>query len=163
MLLQLLLTPGGYYKQYDKIVIISTTFVHQYEKTWSKIHKKGLLVYNTITEALVKHLMAECESQNISMLLVSDDMCSQWRKGLDQALVDVMISTSRHLGKGLSMVFLSQSIVQLPTSIRRNTYMFCIFGATSFQETHLIWCDVSTINKKDFYSMFRHGMRKQSN
>ena len=98
--------------------------------------------------------------ENISMLLISDDMCSQWRKNLDQALVDVMISTSRHLGKGLSMVFLSQSIVQLPTSIRRNTDMFCVFGATSFQKTHLIWCDVSTVNKKDFYSMFRHATQK---
>ena len=114
-----------------------------------------------MSDGLLKHLMAECESDNISMLLISDDMCSQWRKGLDQALVDVMISTSRHLGKGLSMVFFSQSIVQLPTSIRRNTDMFCVFGATSFQETHLIWSDVSTVSKKDFYVMFRQSTQKQ--
>ena len=98
---------------------------------------------------------------NESMLIISDDMCSQWRKNVDQKLVDTMISTSRHAGKGISFVFLSQSIVQLPTSIRRNCDCFCIFGATSFAETHLIWCDVSTVNKKDFYRMFRQATQQK--
>src|SRR4051794_2278302 len=35
LLLKLLLSPGGWYKCYSKIIIISSTYEVQYEKTWS--------------------------------------------------------------------------------------------------------------------------------
>lgn len=159
LLLKILLTNGGLYKCYKKIIIISSTFGVQYEKVWSKLHRKGLEVYDNLTDPLIQHIIAECKSSQEPTLLVSDDMCSQWRRSVDQKLVDQMISISRHLK--LSLIFLSQSIVQLPTSVRRNTDCFIIFGATALRETELIWADVSTISKKDYYRIFRVATQKQ--
>jgi len=105
--------------------------------------------------------MNEAASTDGPVLVISDDMCSHWKKEVEPKLFDKMISTSRHIGKGMSFVFLSQSIVQLPTSLRRNTTCFVIFGATSFAESELIWRDISTVDKKTFNKIFRSATQKQ--
>jgi len=118
-------------------------------------------VYNSLSDALILHIMETVKNSKERVLLISDDMCSCWRKNVDQKLVDTLISTSRHLGEGLSFVFLSQSIVQLPTSIRRNTDVFLVWGCCAYAESQLVWQDISTVNKKDFMKMFRQATSKQ--
>ena len=74
LLLKLLLTPGGYCKVYKKIIIISATFMNQWEKTWSKLHRKGLTVYTSLSDALLDKIYNDCNSDKIHTLVISDDL-----------------------------------------------------------------------------------------
>jgi hypothetical protein len=158
LLLKLLLTKGGYCCVYKKIIIISATFTQQYEKTWSKLHKKGLTVYTSLSDALLDKIYNDICISKEHTLVISDDMDECWRKGVDSHRVNKLISNSRHLP--VSLVFLSQSIVQLATIIRRNADMFCMFGACSFCEIELIWKEVSLAQKKQFWKMFTKSTEK---
>ena len=80
LLLNLLLTIGGWFKVYNQGIFISSTLRDQYEKVWSKINKQGLTVYDQLSDGLLTHLMDIARKTNESMLIISDDMCSQWRK-----------------------------------------------------------------------------------
>ena len=95
LLLKLLLTPGGYCKVYEKIIIISATFMNQWEKTWSKLHRKGLTVYTSLSDALLDKIYNDCNSDKIHTLVISDDLDEQFRK-VDSHKVNKLISNSRH-------------------------------------------------------------------
>lgn len=85
-------------------------------------------------------------------MIISDDMDESWRKSVDQQIVNRMISNSRH--DDLSFLFLSQSIVQLPTICRRNCDCFILFGACSYQEIQEIYQEVSLLKRGDFWDTF---------
>jgi hypothetical protein len=70
-----------------------------------------------------------------------------------------LISNSRHLP--CSLVFLSQSIVQLPTIIRRNTDSYVLFGACSYTEIDLIYKEVSIVKRSTFWKMFQKATAKE--
>lgn len=152
LLLKLLLTEGGLCKVYKKIIIISATFLQQWDKTWSKLHKNGLVVYTSLSDALLDKIYHDCDSEKQQTLVISDDMDEQFRKGVESSRVNRLISNSRHLP--CSFIFLSQSIVQLPTIVRRNADCFCLFGACSYCEVELIWKEVSLVSRKHFWKMF---------
>jgi len=156
LLLDLLRTPGGYYHRYKKIYIISATYIHQFQKTWSKIDREGLEVYESLSDTLLDHIYEECKGE--PFLVISDDMDESWRKSVDAKKVNKMISNSRHMN--LSFVFLCQSVVQLPTIIRRNCDLYILFGAVSYAEIQLIYQEVSTVQRKDFSYLFQQASSK---
>ena len=131
--------------------------MHQWEKSWSKLHRKGLTVYTLLSDALLDKIYNDCSISKEHTLIISDDMDETWRK-VDSHKVNKLISNSRHLP--ISMIFLSQSIVQLPTIVRRNADSFCMFGACSYCEIELIWKEVSLVSRKQFWRMFTSSTKK---
>ena len=152
LLLRLLCTPGGYYVKYKKIIIISPTFLSQYEKTWSRVKKEGLEVYDGMSDALLDKISKECTKESGPTLIISDDNSESLRTSVSHEKVGELISNSRHANN--SFVFLTQSIVQMPTIVRRNADVFVFFASASYTEIDLLWKEVSSIKKKKFMEMF---------
>ena len=157
LLIDLLRTPGGYFKKYKRIIIISPTYVSQHEKSWSKISREGVEVFSLLSDQLLTYIEQQSQSKE-GLLVISDDQDEAWRKSVDHQIVNRMISNSRH--SNLSFVFLSQSVVQLPTIIRRNCDVYVLFGACSYQEINLIYAEVSTVQRKDFWDLFSKATSK---
>jgi len=163
LLVELLCSKTAWYKRYSKVVIVSSTFEHQYDTLWKRIHKQGVVVYDKLNDALLEHLMLDCKQNNHSMLVIMDDMSTQIRKNVDQNLVDKMVSTSRHIGKGMSFVWLQQQLTQLSTSIRTNADCYVIFGAVSYREMDMIYGEMSVVDRKTFMKIFRSATQAQYN
>lgn len=158
LVIELLRSPSGYYHKYNKIIIISATYVQQFEKSWSKISREGLEVYSVLSDQLLEYIFVE-SSRKEPMLIISDDMDESWRKSVNQQMVNKLITNSRH--SNLSFLFLQQCVTQLPTCIRKNTDVFILFGAVSFSEVELIYKEVSTVPQKEFRRLFWKASEKQ--
>ena len=158
LLLRLLCTPGGYYLKYKKIIIISPTFLSQYEKTWSRVKKEGLEVYDGMSDALLAKISKECTKETGPTLIISDDNSESLRTNVSHEKVGELISNSRHANN--SFVFLTQSIVQMPTIVRRNADVFVFFASASNTEIDFLWKEVSSIKKRKFMEMFAKAVKQ---
>ena len=161
LLIRLLLTKGGFYKQFKQIIIISPTFLAQWKKTWSKIDKKGIRVFNGVSDALCDQLERECNVETGPNLIISDDNDIQWRKNVKEDKINHLISCTRHADT--SYIFLSQSITQLNTIIRNNASVYVMFSSCSYRERELLWKENSTINRKKFHAVFEAATKSPPN
>lgn len=152
LLMKLLQDPRGWYKKYDKLIIICPTFKLQYEKVWSQIGSENVEVYLELTQQLLKDIETEQEQNGKTVLVIFDDIAQQL-KHIEQKTVDSFVSTSRHTK--INIVFLFQRFKQCPTDIRANIDCIIVFAAVSYVELNALheMCAITT--KKEFINMFR--------
>lgn len=148
----LLLDPQGYNKKYDRIIFISPTFRTQYEGLWKALDPKGITVYEEVSETLLTQIIEQQFGTDKNCLVVFDD-CGENLKHLPQEALNLFISNSRHLH--LSVVFLNQRFIQIPTIVRANTDCFIVFSACSQTELDALYREVSIVDKKKFMQLFR--------
>lgn len=158
LFLRFLLSRSGWFRKYDKIVIISPTFRAQYEILWSKLSPLGIKVHDAITEELLTNLIEEQETNGLSTLVCFDDNGEDLRH-IAQPVLNKFISNSRHLR--LSCVFLCQKITQAPTIVRANTDCFVVFAACAQVELEALYKEVSIVDKKRFLELFREVTQQQ--
>lgn len=158
--LKLLLDPNGYCGRYSKIWFFSPTFRAQFESVWCVLDKKGIVVYEKVTAALLKRVIDEQEADDTGkqVLCVFDDNGEHLRH-IDPEVVNTFVSNSRHYR--ISSVFLSQKMTQLPTIIRENADVYISFAALSYIGVQALWKEVALVEKKRFMEVFREATAKQ--
>ena len=153
-LVNLLCDKRGWKGLYDRIFIFSPTFKTQYDKLWNRISADGVTVFEELSDTALNHIYEEqLGNPNVKTLLISDDCDEQWRKSIDQQLVNKMMTNSRHLN--LSLCFLSQRTMMLPPSVRSQMDCLCVWAASSYTELESIWRECSTLPKKEFLEVFQ--------
>ena len=90
---------------------------------------------------------------SVKTLIISDDCDLQWRKTIDQQLVNKVMTNSRHLN--LSLCFLSQRLMMLPPSVRSQLDCLCVWAASSYAEIDTIHKEFSTLPKVQFMQIFQ--------
>lgn len=144
---------------FDRIIIISPTFQAQFAQVWCKLDPKGVTVYEQVTEKLLLGILREqAEEGACKLLLISDDNGEDW-KHVSPILVNKLISNSRHLH--ISCLFLAQKMTQLPTIVRANSDVFCVFQATSWLEQTALFNEVATCDRRSFDLMFHSATKEQ--
>ena len=152
-LVSLLCDPRGFKGVYHRIIIISPTFRSQFIPLWSKISSKNVTVHEDLVESDLLQLYNEQLADKSKLtLIISDDNDQKWRH-IDSGLVNRLVTNSRHCG--LSFIFLSQKLTQLPTSIRSQLDCLCCYSATSYSEIEAIHREFSTLKKCDFLQLFQ--------
>ena len=136
---------------YDRIIIFSGTFKTQYEKLWSKLSAKGIMVIESLEETVLTKIYEEQLGSAEHVLILSDDMDQQWAK-MDQQLVNKIITNSRHCN--LSLTFLVQKMTMVPTIIRSNADCVVAFATSCHREFEAIYNEFSHCSKKDFHKFF---------
>ena len=91
---------------YDKIIIFSSTFRTQYERLWSKLDSTGITVFEDLNEEVLIKLYQDQLGSSEHVCVISDDMDEQWRKDINQQLLNKIITNSA------TVVFLSSSFVK---------------------------------------------------
>ena len=153
-LVNLLCDKRGWKGLYDRIYIFSPTFKTQYEILWKRISSEGVHVYETLSEPVLNHVYnTQHANPEIKSLLISDDCDEQWRKSIDQQLVNKIMTNSRHLN--LSLCFLSQRMMMLPPSVRSQLDCLCVWAASSYHELDTIHKEFSCLPKKEFLEIFQ--------
>jgi hypothetical protein len=157
--LKLLTTPSALCGVYDRIILVSSTFKSQYESVWSKISPKGIDVYEELTDNLLQCIITRQQNREDNLLLVSDDLGSDWRQCVSQSIVNKFISNSRHLR--ISCVFLLQKLTQAPTIVRSNCDCFVAYQANSHLDQTALFCEVGSCDRRSFDKMFRQATEEQ--
>ncbi len=152
-LVNLLCDKKGWRNLYDQIFIFSPTFRTQYDSLWKRISSDGVVVHDNLTECALHHIYdLQIANPEKKTLLISDDCDEQWRKSIDQQLVNKIMTNSRHLN--LSLVFLSQRLMMLPPAIRSQLDCLCVWAASSYSELETIHKEFSCLPKKEFLEIF---------
>jgi hypothetical protein len=159
-LVNLLCDRRGWKGLYDRIFIFSPTFKTQYDILWKRISSEGVIVFENLSEpALMTIYTEQMACPETKTLLISDDCDEQWRKSIDQQLVNRIMTNSRHLN--LSLCFLSQRMMMLPPSIRSQLDCLCVWAASSYTELDSIHKEFSCLPKREFLEIF-HQVTSQS-
>lgn len=142
---------------YQRIIFISPTFRHQYEKLWSCLKADGIKVFEEISEELINRIITEQTGGGPSTLLILDDLGEDVRRkdSVPPALMNKLCSNSRHLN--LSIVSLNQSYTQTPTILRNNADTIICFSAISFREQDRLFKEVSVVDRKRFMEIFAYA------
>ena len=155
---RLLLDFRGWRGKFDRIIFISPTWNDQYNSLWGVLSPEGIKVYDKLTDSLLQKIIDEQRSNEGNLLVIFDDVC-QKLKHVSASLVDLFVSTHRHLR--MSLCFLNQKISQLPTLVRSDCSIWCVFQAVSERELNALHNEVSIINKKDFLETFYRITQKK--
>ena len=144
---------------FDRIVIVSPTFRSQYETLWYQITSEGIEVHEELTVSVLQNLFDTIKQSNgsVSTLLLLDDCGEELRK-IDQRLVNLLVSNSRHYK--LSCLSLHQKLTQAPTILRSNADQIIMFGACSFLEREALYREVSVVPRKEFMTIFNNATEK---
>lgn len=143
---------------YDEIIIVSGTFVSQFEKVWSQLSPEGITVHETFDESFVEKFMAEQSVSTKNSLLILDDLGDDLRK-ISPSVINKLVSNSRHYK--LSIIALHQKLTQAPTIIRGNADSIISFSACSFLEREALWKEISTVPRKEFQVLFNKATQKK--
>jgi hypothetical protein len=160
LLVSLLLDKRGYRDIYSKIIIVSPTFESQ-KSTWGKISGEGIVVYKEFSESVLEKIYNDQQNNKGRALLVSDDNGDL--KKIPQAILNKLVSNSRHLGGGLSIIVLLQKCSQAPTIVRAQADSFVCFSACSIREQEILYQEIGILDKSTFTRIFRDATREQYN
>lgn len=158
LLANLLRDPRAFKNRFVKIIFVSPTFSAQYHTLWKCLHPDGIEVYEQVTNRLIEHIIATQEQNPEPVLLVFDDVASDL-KDIDQYLFNKLVAISRHLN--LSIVVLCQKFTFVPTTLRANCDVFCVFAACSYIELDALWKEISVLEKKPFIELFKNVTRER--
>jgi hypothetical protein len=136
---------------YDRIIIFSGTFKTQYEKLWSQLSPKGIVVFEDLDETVLTKVYEEQLGSKESVCIISDDMDTQWGK-IDSGLMNKVITNSRHCN--LSLCFLVQKMTMVPTIIRSNADCVVAYSTSCHREFEAIYNEFSHCSKKEFHKFF---------
>ena len=151
MIVSLLKDPKGLKFLYDRIIIFSGTFKTQYEKLWSKLSPKGIVVFEDLDETVLTKVYEEQLGSQESVCIISDDMDEQWRR-LDSGLMNRVITNSRHCN--LSLIFLVQKLTQLPTTLRSNSDCVVAYATSCHREFTALHNEFSHCGSRQFHQFF---------
>lgn len=141
-----------------RILFVSPTFSAQYHTLWKCLDPEGIQVYETVSNRLIEHIISEQEQNPEPVMLVFDDMASDLKQ-VDQYLFNKLVAISRHLN--LSIVVLCQKFTMVPTTLRANCDVFCVFAACSFIELDALWREISIVEKKPFIELFKNVTKER--
>ena len=122
----------SYYKEFDKIVIISATEnINKFYQQMPFIDPK--FIYDKYDESFVNGLMKAMARKNEGLkkgnknmkhvLLILDDICSSFNTHSSQSL-EKLFTTGRHYG--ISVVIVQQYICSIPPIVRNNCDYICV-------------------------------------
>ena len=141
LLLSLLDTPqeeGGLRKRFHTIFAISPTMSHdkKFTKLYDELQQDGLH-YENPTESNLQEILDKLQElreqhPKKQYLLILDDVVDKLKKSNSNSLLNHLVLAGRHYG--LSMIILSQKFNALPTLIRNNTEMWCVFNLKNKKE-----------------------------
>ena len=156
---KLLKSIRGWRGVYDKIIIVSPTFMLQ--PVWGQISPEGVSVYLEFRAEQIMELMAtQTENRERRVLLLLDDLGEDVCRAKDAtAVFHKLIANSRHLS--ISIVWLAQKITQVPTYARANADCFISFASLATRERDALFNEVSMTDKKTFAAMFADATRDQ--
>jgi serine kinase of HPr protein (carbohydrate metabolism regulator) len=150
--IKLLKSPRGWRNVYDKVIIISPTFMLQ--PIWGQLSPKGITVHLEFqAETIIELMAAQTETRDRRVLLLLDDLGEDVCRSKDAtAVFHKMIANSRHLS--ISIVWLAQKITQIPTYARANADSFISFASLATRERDALFNEVSMVDKRTFADMF---------
>lgn len=129
---------GGLRKRFHTIFAISPTMSHdkKFKKLYDELKQDGLH-YEDATEANFQEILDKLkelrdEHPKKQFLLILDDVVDKLKKSHSNTLLNHLVLAGRHYG--LSMIILSQKFNAIPTLIRNNTEMWCIFSLKNRKE-----------------------------
>ena len=135
---------------YDKIIIISPTFMLQ--PIWKQISPSGVSVYLEFREEIIMDLMRQqTEDSTRKTLILLDDLGEDILHKA-KSVFHKLIANSRHLN--ISVIHLCQKLTQSPTYCRSNTDCFISFASLATREREALFAEVSLVDKKSFAKMF---------
>ena len=159
LLIDMLLDKRGYRGVYGQVTIISPTFELQ-KASWGRISGEGVTVYKEFTDAVLEKIYNDQQSNKSKCLVIFDDNGDDLRK-VSPAVFNKLVSNSRHLGGGLSIIALCQKLTQSPTILRSNSDCFVAFSANSLREQLILYQEVGVVDMKTFTRIFRDATEKQ--
>jgi hypothetical protein len=159
LLVDMLLDKRGYRNIYGKIIIVSPTFESQ-KSTWGRISGEGIVVYKEFSESVLEQIYTDQQNNKSRSLLILDDNGEDLKK-IKPSTFNKLVSNSRHLGGGLSIIALLQKCTQSPTILRANCDSFVCFSATSVREQEILYQEIGVLDKNTFTNMFRAATREQ--
>ena len=158
--MKLLKSPRGWKKCYDKIIIVSPTFLLQSE-LWSQISPEGVSVHLAFTPEIIIDLMRQqTEDKSRRILMILDDLGEDVLRSKEATPVfHKLIANSRHLN--ISLIWLCQKLTQSPTFCRANCDVFVSFASLSTRERDALYNEVSMVDKRSFSAMFTLATEEQ--
>jgi tRNA pseudouridine-54 N-methylase len=159
LLVSMLLDKRGYRDIYSKIIIVSPTFESQ-RSTWGRISGEGIVVYKEFSESVLEKIYSDQQNNKSRALLIMDDNGEDLKK-IKPSTFNKLVSNSRHLGGGLSIIALLQKTTQSPTILRANCDSFVCFSATSVREQEILYQEIGVLDKATFTRIFRDATREQ--
>jgi hypothetical protein len=147
---------------YHKIVLIAPTFEAQFATVWSQIGPEGVIVYKDgIDTDLVRklHDTAVIDAAAGRTTLVIIDDCGTELRAIDPVVFSLWIANSRHLRT--SIYHLVQKITMSPPMFRSNCDTLLCFGATSHLDREALYREVSLVDRKTFFELFRKATREK--
>ena len=157
--IKLLRSERGWKNIYDKIIIISPTFLLQ--PCWGQLDPTGIDVYLDFRTDTICELMAlQTENRTSKILLILDDLGEDIVRNKEcKPIYHKLIANSRHLN--ISIIQLHQKISQCPTFVRANADTFISYNSLSGREREALYNEVSTVDKKTFAKIFKDATEVQ--
>ena len=119
--------------------------------------------FNEINEELFDKIEELDEDDEKNILLVLDDVSSQLKKNkyIEKKLGQIL-QNRRHIGGGLSCIFITQKLKDCPTNIRANINMLITFKPKNIPEYEAITKEYLNMKPDDSRELFKYVFQNKN-